>query len=599
MTVPGLSVDLSATLLFDILLLLRIILSNEPAIPPPLPAPSVSPSVILVNIVLFLSLAINLSCAVMATLIRQWAHRYSRITQSPHYSLHHRARIRAFFAHGVNDLDPTHLIEWIQVLIEVSWLLFLSGLVILLLSVNLTVLCCIGWFLLVIFGVHLLAIITPFLRHESPYSWYSSFVGLSGHMEKFAAETIQKRASEIDDQIFKRIFDNLVEYHDSEVARFFEGILGFCNSSIAEGPLLSLTYPDEGKLSSALIKFLERTWSSNFVSDLDKLRHLVICVKVADVARLSDAASLILEGIFPEDRHEVLRSVEMGRSLRSGGNKTHQEIGLCAQTIVAGIISNVQGSDDHWIALAANQLRKSKDVLRGYLEHGNESVLLANLIHITRQIFHSSLGDKKSMADASSNILPSLSKFNIQNTLPGLQEEFRTLWKEININQTQNNSIPTKICESLLKIYSALTPSTDDTSTAPPTSSTNLNSYSHSSDSTSPDAGPSAITHPPADGTTEDIKDTLSMSDPMVPGPLSSPTPMPAPSSVLMESLRSPPNTAATDKDPLGTHDDTLDPNDLTWPKRARSSRQLEPPTANAAAAALQSENRGPSKSST
>jgi hypothetical protein len=65
-------------------------------------------------------------------------------------------------------------------------------------------------------------------------------------MEKFAVEAVQKRASEIDDQIFKRIFDNLVKYHDSEVAQFFDSILGFCSSSIAEDPFLCLTDPDEG-----------------------------------------------------------------------------------------------------------------------------------------------------------------------------------------------------------------------------------------------------------------------------------------------------------------------------------------------------------------
>jgi hypothetical protein len=46
--------------------------------------------------------------------------------------------------------------------------------------------------------------------------------------------------------------------------------------------------------------------------------------------------------------------VEMGQSLRNRGNG----IGLCAQSLVAGVISNVQSGDHRWIALTADQLGK-------------------------------------------------------------------------------------------------------------------------------------------------------------------------------------------------------------------------------------------------
>jgi hypothetical protein len=93
-----------------------------------------------------------------------------------------------------------------------------------------------------------------------------------------------------------------------------------------------------------------------------------------------------------------------------------EEIGLCVQSIVAGIISNMQECDDSWIVLAANHLGKSEHVIQGYLKHGNDSLLLANLIHITWQIFHSSSsGDNLSgdMANTSSYNLPALLNFNI------------------------------------------------------------------------------------------------------------------------------------------------------------------------------------------
>jgi len=194
------------------------------------------------------------------------------------------------------------------------------------------------------------------------------------------------------------------------------------------------------------------------------MRRLV-CVKVVDAVRLSDAAFSVLKDISPSDQHKVLRSVEIGQSLRTRGSTTHQKIGLCAQSIVAGIITNMQGNDDRWIGLSADQLGISKNVLRYYLANG-DSVLLANLIHITRQI-HYSIGDDRDMADALSYVLSSLSNFNIQNTLPGLQQDFLTLWDEID-QEAQNNGVSTKIRDSLRDLYNALNPGTDDTLTTQP-----------------------------------------------------------------------------------------------------------------------------------
>ncbi|KAH9011949.1 hypothetical protein EDB83DRAFT_2447384 [Lactarius deliciosus] len=42
------------------------------------------------------ALVISISCALLATLLRQWARRYLKVIRPP-YSLHKRARIRSFF----------------------------------------------------------------------------------------------------------------------------------------------------------------------------------------------------------------------------------------------------------------------------------------------------------------------------------------------------------------------------------------------------------------------------------------------------------------------------------------------------------------------
>jgi len=83
-----------------------------------------------------------------------------------------------------------------------------------------------------------------------------------------------------------------------------------------------------------------------------------------------------------------------------------------------------------------DELGVSEDVFQNYLAHGN-SVLLANLIHITRHLFDSLREGHQDLARESLCILRSVSKFNILNTLPELQHEFCNLWNLI-VRQAQN-----------------------------------------------------------------------------------------------------------------------------------------------------------------
>ena len=264
----------------------------------------------------------------------------------------------------------------------------------------------------------------------------------------------------IDGRVLKRLFRAIVE--DSDLVQFLESIPGFCRSSVVRDPVGKVVNLGNERLHMALKKILEHTWSSPILSNLEKMRRLVVCVNVADAVHLPGTALSILEDIFSGDRNEVLESVETGQSLRSRGNSTQQgistgeEVGLCAQSIVAGIISNVQENNDRWIALSADQLGQSEDVIRGYLEHSSDNVLLANLTHITRQIIHS-LGDNREMAVAASFILPSLSNnFDVRNTLPGLQQDFLALWDEID-REAPNNKVLMEIRDNLRNLHDVLT----------------------------------------------------------------------------------------------------------------------------------------------
>ena len=138
---------------------------SPPASPPPF---SPSNSAVWVNALWFLSLVISLTCALLATLLQQWARRYLKITQS-RYSPHKRARIRAFFAEGVGKCLLPWIVDALPTLLHISLFLFFSGLVVFLCNVNLTI------FKLVLSWVGICTALygcitcMPIFRHDSPY----------------------------------------------------------------------------------------------------------------------------------------------------------------------------------------------------------------------------------------------------------------------------------------------------------------------------------------------------------------------------------------------------------------------------------------------
>jgi hypothetical protein len=107
----------------------------SPTSPPPFSPPTYA---VWVNSLWFLSLVISITCALLATLLQQWARRYLKVTQT-RSSLHKRARIRSFFAEGVKKSHLSMVVEALPTLIHVSVSLFFAGLVVFLWNVNLTI----------------------------------------------------------------------------------------------------------------------------------------------------------------------------------------------------------------------------------------------------------------------------------------------------------------------------------------------------------------------------------------------------------------------------------------------------------------------------
>src|SRR6266702_5649610 len=150
---------------------------NQSNISLPSSPPTFSPPnyAVWVNSLWFLSLVISLTCALLATLLQQWARRYLRVTQ-PRYSPHKRARIRAFFSEGVEKFLLPWAVEALPTLLHVSLFLFFAVLVVFLCNVNLTAFKLVLSWVSICTALYGCITFIPIFHHDSPYYTPLSFL---------------------------------------------------------------------------------------------------------------------------------------------------------------------------------------------------------------------------------------------------------------------------------------------------------------------------------------------------------------------------------------------------------------------------------------
>jgi len=93
-------------------------------------------------------------------------------------------------------------------------------------------------------------------------------------MEKSTEETALAISSIVDSRAFMWTFDSLDEDHELE--RFFSGLPGFRSSKAVHDPLPTLTDSHKENLLEALIGFLERSHSSDLLTETVKIRRAAI-----------------------------------------------------------------------------------------------------------------------------------------------------------------------------------------------------------------------------------------------------------------------------------------------------------------------------------
>ena len=477
---------------------------NQPNISLPSLPPFSPPSyAVWVNALWFLSLVISLTCALLATLLQQWARRYLKVTQS-RYAPHKRARIRAFLAEGVDKLLLPWTVETLPTLLHISLFLFFAGLVVFLWNVNLTnfklVLSWVG----VCTALYGCITVMPIFRHDSPYhtplslpAWhivtgiqfltfralerlalfdyfsgvtYCRFRDLAGRygkrlvqgMQKTVEETALNLPSEIDARVLLWTFDCLDEDHELE--HFFSGLPGFRISEVIKDPFPTLGEEGKNSVFSAMTGLLDRTFSSDLLPDAVKRRRAIICTKAVDPADTPEAIN-VLNIILSKYQYGDPLVAEIAQIVRGWEIDMYEDTISHAKATFSETVARVQPRDDTWFILASKSLGVPEAVLRDYAVVG-DSLSLAVLIHVTRQQFIHFWKFPWPRNDFS-EVLEEASKFNVQDTSPELQHEFCALWNHIarKIRDDDAWSIAFYVLGRIRNVYMALHQGTDSAPT--------------------------------------------------------------------------------------------------------------------------------------
>ncbi|KAI9443002.1 hypothetical protein H4582DRAFT_1149959 [Lactarius indigo] len=460
--------------------------SNRTHDVPTFPSQSFSPpkSAVWVNSLWSLSLVITLSSALLAILVQQWVRRYIKVTQPRSASgPHKRARDRAFFDKGVEDLRLRWVVDALPIFLHTSLVLFLAGFIIFSFGYNHTVL------KVVVSWVGLCAVmyacftLLPLIRHDSPYytplsppfwliytgtlyvtfrilRWCTAFNLFSeetwnrfGHsedhygrrflhrIEEAAEESIQKSPSEIDGRILLWALQSsgdIPDFRDSNVLDEFRGAFETSNGE---------------EMTDVLIGLMDCTLSSDLVTRSTKEGR--IKNYIAAMVELSlPISQRTLERVLYKDWGALLDSVDFGLLLR---NTRYSDLFVeyYSQCMVAVIIARVNERDDRWFELVTGQLGISKSTLDSYLDHG-DSVLLANCIFICRRTLDA-YSEHRWPRDvySRSKTMELASRFDVQGVLPELRHKFCDMWNELvrNTRDRRSRNLSIYILKHIRSVY--------------------------------------------------------------------------------------------------------------------------------------------------
>ena len=476
------------------------------------------------NLLWFSSLAISITGALLATLIQQWTRRYLEVTQPPG-SPHRQARIREHILSGPHILHFLWASDAVPTLLHLSVFLFFAGLLVLLRNIDHTIFDAVAVWVALCATVYAYITFLPIFRPASPHyaplsSWvwhsYTYVISLFKKLRKkmdhgdrsrrspthFVVrlkekikELIKKKslAPKLDAQILESFFDTVgdcAQECQETTSRYFEAILGFCNSGSGIVQIQEvkkhLTEKFRCKFSHTVVQFLDRTLSSDSLSESIKTRRLLTCLK-ATHAILGENQS-VDTGKTATDRialsrnwDAVLPSHEIKVILKNWHDSEDELIATMGSYIIARIIASAGKDNDTSKALTtmmSPQWVKEVPLAGVDLKHGH-NVFLTNLIYTTRSFFKKKLRFQ--------NTLHPISGFDVQKTHPELKRGFCDLWNEIvqAVGKQESSNNHVSILQEISHIYNDLHPtrtidvtaSTSDMSSHPPCQCIRTQSY--------------------------------------------------------------------------------------------------------------------------
>ncbi|KAI0261031.1 hypothetical protein BC834DRAFT_493519 [Gloeopeniophorella convolvens] len=248
---------------------------------------SPSTTTVWINALWFLSLVISLTCALLATMLQQWARHYLRVTQT-RYQPYKRARIRSFYAEGVKKFQVSWAVDVLPALLHLSVFLFYAGLSVLLFTINFTIFrVVVSWVALCLslyVVITILSAVFPNSPYRTPLStlcWMAPLyilrppvnvlrhtldllsgrfgilhpvwailhglgaslqVLVANGMLKSAEKTAMMQSSDVGSRALTWTYDSLDEDHELE--QFFAGVPGLLRSRTVEEPELMLMGAD-------------------------------------------------------------------------------------------------------------------------------------------------------------------------------------------------------------------------------------------------------------------------------------------------------------------------------------------------------------------
>jgi hypothetical protein len=405
--------------------------------------------------------------------------------------------MRAFFADGVDKMHIPWAVEGLPALLHLSVFLFFGGLAIFLFNIDHAVFGSVIWWIGLFLIVYGLITVMPIVRHDSPYysplsrsSWFlyagtkyaflkfresRSFESLqhlrelrnryhgwmSGGVEKAAEDTVSERSSEIDIRIFDWTIGVLGE--DESLEKFFEAIPGFFNSKLVKDLERDIPWRLFKMLWGTLDGFMDRTLSSNSVTESVKSHRVDIC---RDIMSMMPCPSyFIFDNLCPHFNQAPI-SIERLQVMARWTTNKDLFIAEWAQVVVAERLVRMQERDNNWIPLVIEICGLPEHVRQHNIALGGDNALLATLIDVSRRVSHQNIPLWPVWA-----LVKALAQFDIHHTLPGLQHDFCIVWNEI-VQEAMDQAnqgpfgTPVRILREIRHLYIALHEGTDASSIA-------------------------------------------------------------------------------------------------------------------------------------